>query len=275
MGDNPSRAEGQKLLTRVREAMRVRHLSPRTEEAYTHWIRRYILFHRKRHPAEMGEVEINAFLTDLAVHKQVSPSTQTQALCALLFLYRTVLEREIGELEGLVRAKRRRRLPVVLTRDEVRSILSRLSGINHVFLSLLYGTGMRLMEGLRLRVKDVDFGQHQITIRDGKGGKDRTTMLPSAVESSLQEHLRKIREIHRRDLQEGFGRVHLPYALAAKYRQRTESGAGSTSFRQRSVHEIPRPAGQAVTTSASDRSSAPSARQCSKQASRSPRPSTR
>lgn len=217
MGDNPSRAEGQKLLTRVREAMRVRHLSPRTEEAYSHWIRRYILFHRKRHPAEMGEAEINAFLTDLAVHKQVSPSTQTQALCALLFLYRIVLEREIGELEGLVRAKRRRRLPVVLTRDEVRSILSRLSGINHVFLSLLYGTGMRLMEGLRLRVKDVDFGQHQITVRDGKGGKDRTTMLPSSVEPPLQEHLRKIREIHRRDLQEGYGRVHLPYALAAKY----------------------------------------------------------
>jgi integron integrase len=206
-----------RLLDQVREAIRVRHLSPRTEEAYTHWIRRYILFHGKRHPSEMGEIEINAFLTDLAVTRRVSPSTQTQALCALLFLYRIVLGQEVGELEGLIRAKRRRRLPVVLTRDEVRSTLSELGGINHLFLSFLYGTGMRLMEGLRLRVKDVDFSQHQITIRDGKGGKDRTTMLPSSVEPPLREHLRAVREIHRQDLEEGYGKVHLPYALETKY----------------------------------------------------------
>jgi len=165
----------------------------------------------------MGEVEMNAFLTHLAVDKRVSPSTQTQALCALLFLYRAVLGREVGELEGLIRAKRRRRLPVVLTRDEVRNVLSRLTGVNHLFLSFLYGTGMRLMEGLRLRVKDVDFSEHQIIVRDGKGGKDRTTMLPSSLESPLREHLRVVRELHRQDLEEGYGRVHLPYALETKY----------------------------------------------------------
>ncbi len=206
-----------RLLDQVRDALRVRHMSLRTEKAYLHWIRHYILFHGKRHPSEMGEVEMNAFLTHLAVDKRVSPSTQTQALCALLFLYRTVLGREVGELEGLIRAKRRRHLPVVLTRDEVRSALSRLTGVNHLFLSFLYGTGMRLMEGLRLRVKDVDFSQHQITIRDGKGGKDRTTMLPSSLESPLREHLRVVRELHRQDLEEGYGRVHLPYALETKY----------------------------------------------------------
>jgi len=145
-----------KLLDRVREALRVRHLSYRTEKTYVHWIRRYILFHRKRHPAEMGEVEINAFLTHLAVDGQVSASTQTQALCALLFLYRSVLGREIGDLEGLVRAKRRRKLPVVLTPEEVKRALACVTGVERLFLSLLYGTGMRLLEGLRLRVKDVD-----------------------------------------------------------------------------------------------------------------------
>lgn len=166
----------------------------------------------------MGEREVNAFLTHLAVDKRVSPSTQTQALCAVLFLYRNVLERDLGELDGLVRARRRRHLPVVLTREEVRSILSRLTGVHHLFLSCLYGTGMRLMEGLRLRVKDVDFSQHQITVRDGKGGKDRNTMLPSSLGSPLREHLQAVRELHRQDLEEGYGRVHLPYALETKYK---------------------------------------------------------
>jgi integrase len=147
-----------KLLDRVREAMRVRHLSLRTEKTYVHWIRRYILFHGKRHPREMAETEINAFLTHLAVQGGVSPSTQTQALCAILFLYRIVLGREVGELEGLVRAQRKKKLPVVLTQDEVKSLLSCVDGVNRLFLSLLYGTGMRLTEALRLRVKDVDFG---------------------------------------------------------------------------------------------------------------------
>ena len=206
-----------KLLDRVRDALRVRHMSPRTEKAYLHWIRRYILFHRKRHPSDMGEAEINAFLTHLAVRQNVSASTQSQALCALLFLYRVVLEREVGELEGLVRPKRRRKLPVVLSREEVRSILGYLEGADRLFFQLLYGTGMRLMEALRLRVKDVDLSFDQITVRDGKGAKDRVTMLPAAVKPALVEHLEAVKALHEKDLQEGFGRVHLPYALARKY----------------------------------------------------------
>jgi integron integrase len=208
-----------KLLDRVREAARVRHLSLRTEKAYVHWIRRYILFHRKRHPAEMGEVEINAFLTHLAVKGQVSASTQTQALCAVLFLYRNVLHREVGELTGLVRAKRRRKLPVVLTREEVKSVFSHLQGTDHLFLALLYGTGMRLTEGLRLRVKDVDFSCDQILIRDGKGAKDRVTMLPASLKPLLVEHLKAVKKLHEKDLQAGFGQAYLPYALAKKYPQ--------------------------------------------------------
>lgn len=209
--------EEPRLLDRVRESLRVRHMSYRTEQAYVHWIRRYILFHRKRHPQEMGEVEVNAFLTHLAVEKRVSASTQTQALCALVFLYRTVLDRELGELDGLVRARRRRRLPVVLTRDEVKRLLARLAGAEHLFFSLLYGTGMRLSEGLRLRVKDIDFAAREITVRDGKGGKDRVTVLPDSVKSPFQVHLREVRQLHQRDLESGGGRVHLPYALARKY----------------------------------------------------------
>jgi integron integrase len=206
-----------KLLDRVREALRVRHMSLRTEKAYLHWIRRYILFHGKRHPQEMGEAEINAFLTHLAVEGQVSASTQTQALCALLFLYRTVLEKEVGELEGLVRARRRRKLPVVLTAEEVKSALARLQGVDRLFLSLLYGTGMRLAEALRLRVKDVDFSYDQITVRDGKGAKDRMTMLPASLKAELTAHLKKVKKLHEADLREGRGRVHLPYALDRKY----------------------------------------------------------
>jgi integron integrase len=192
-------------------------MSLRTEKAYVHWIRRYILFHGKRHPREMGEAETNAFLTHLAVEGQVSASTQTQALCALLFLYRTVLEKEVGELEGLVRAKRRRKLLVVLTAEEVKSILSRLQGDDRIFLSLLYGTGMRLLEALRLRVKDVDFAYDQITIRDGKGAKDRMTILPASLKADLREHLKKVKPQHEADLRAGHGRVYLPNALSRKY----------------------------------------------------------
>jgi len=206
-----------KLLDRVREAMRVRHLSLRTEKTYVHWIRRYILFHGKRHPQEMAEVEINAFLTHLAVEGKVSPSTQTQALCAILFLYRIVLGREVGELEGLVRAQRKKKLPVVLTQDEVKGLLSCTDSVNRLFLSLLYGTGMRLTEALRLRVKDVDFGYDQITVRDGKGAKDRMTMLPTSLKAGLQEHLKGVKKLHESDLQAGGGSVYLPYALARKY----------------------------------------------------------
>jgi integron integrase len=206
-----------KLLDRVRDALRVRHMSLRTEKSYVNWIRRYILFHAKKHPKEMGEAEINAFLTHLAVEHRVSASTQTQALCALLFLYRTVLGREVGELEGLVRARRRRKLPVVLTQEEVKSVLSRLQGDDRLFLSLLYGTGMRLAEALRLRVKDIDFSYDQIVVRDGKGAKDRVTMLPASLKSELAAHLKKVKRLHEADLREGRGKVHLPYALDRKY----------------------------------------------------------
>jgi integron integrase len=208
-----------KLLDRVRASARVRHLSLRTERTYVQWIRRYILFHGKRHPAEMGEVEINTFLTHLAVEGKVSASTQTQALCAILFLYRTVLGRDVGELEGLIRARRRRKLPVVLSREEVKSVLSHLQGTEYLFLALLYGTGMRLTEALRLRVKDVDFASGQILIRDGKGAKDRVTMLPVSLKPLLVEHLKSVRKLHGEDLRRGHGRVYLPYALERKYPQ--------------------------------------------------------
>ena len=207
-----------KLLDRIREAARVRHLSLRTEKAYVQWAKRYILFHGKKHPQEMGEAEINAFLTHLAVEGRVSASTQTQALCALLFLYRTVLSRDVGELEGLVRAKRRRKLPVVLSVEEVKRILAACAqGTERLFLSLLYGTGMRLTEALRLRVKDIEFSYGQITVRDGKGAKDRVTMLPSSLEQDLKAHLKGVKRLHEADLAAGRGRVYLPYALARKY----------------------------------------------------------
>lgn len=208
-----------KLLDRVRASARVRHLSLRTERTYVQWIRRYIVFHGKRHPAEMGEAEINAFLTHLAVEGKVSASTQTQALCAILFLYRAVLGRDVGELEGLIRARRRRKLPVVLSREEVKSVLSHLQGTEYLFLALLYGTGMRLMEALRLRVKDIDFSSSQILIRDGKGAKDRVTMLPLSLKPLLVEHLKMVRKVHGEDLRRGHGRVYLPYALERKYPQ--------------------------------------------------------
>ena len=206
-----------RLLERVRQALRVRHMSLKTEKAYLHWIRRYILHHGKRHPLEMGETEINAFLTYLAVEGKVSASTQTQALCSLLFLYRTVLDKEVGELEGLVRARRRRKLPVVLSPEEVKKIFFHLAGVDRLFLSLLYGTGMRLTECLRLRVKDTDFAYDQITVRDGKGAKDRVTMLPASLKVDLLEHLKKVKHLHDKDLREGHGQTQLPYALARKY----------------------------------------------------------
>ncbi len=208
---------GPKLLDRVRERIRVKHYSLRTEDAYLHWTRRFILFHGKRHPREMGGPEVEAFLSHLATAGQVSPSTQNQALSALLFLYREVLEVELPWLDGVVRAKRPKQLPVVLTESEVRALLARLDGTRWLVASLLYSTGMRLLEGLRLRVKDVDFERKEITVRDGKGAKDRRTMLPERLVEPLRTHLARVREVHERDLAEGFGEVYLPFALARKY----------------------------------------------------------
>lgn len=206
-----------RLLDRVREAIRTRHFSRRTEEAYVGWIRRYILFHGKRHPAEMGPSEITAFLTDLAVERQVSASTQNQALAALLFLYRHVLGSDPGWLDGVVRAKQPRRLPVVLTRGEVEALLAQLDGVVWIMAMLLYGSGLRLQECLRLRVKDVEFATGEIAVREGKGGRDRVTMLPAAVAAPLRRHLERVRRLHESDLGAGLGRAPLPDALARKY----------------------------------------------------------
>jgi integron integrase len=212
-----SRSRKPKLLDQVRHELRVRHYSLRTEEAYVQWIRRFILFHDKRHPRDMAEAEINAFLSHIAVERNVAASTQNQALNALLFLYKKVLQTELGFIGDLVRAKRPRKLPVVLTRSEVRSILSHLSGTSWLMASLLYGTGIRLMECLRLRVKDIDFAYNQILLRDGKGKKDRVTMLPQNLKKPLCEHIEIARQLHDQDLAEGYGQVYLPFALARKY----------------------------------------------------------
>ncbi len=198
-------------------ATRVRHLSRRTELAYVAWVRRFVLFHHKRHPLAMGEAEINAFLTHLAVARQVSASTQNQALAALLFLYREVLGRPVRDLGAVVRPRRPRRLPVVLTREEVRATLEQLTGIPRLATGLLYGGGLRLLECLRLRVKDIDFDYHQLHVRDGKGQKDRLTMLPRALRDPLALHLAAVEDLHRRDVADGYGRVHLPTALERKY----------------------------------------------------------
>jgi integron integrase len=205
-----------KLLDRVRHACRARHYSIRTEDAYARWAERFIRFHRIRHPLDLAEPEVNAFLTDLAVNGHVAASTQNQALAALLFLYDAVLGRPLDEL-AVVRASRPRRVPVVLTRDEVRAVLGRLDGVHGLIGRLLYGTGMRLLEGLRLRVKDVDFGLSQVTIRGGKGDKDRRTVLPDALKPALAAHLDGVKAQHDADLAAGGGRVYLPTALARKY----------------------------------------------------------
>ena len=206
-----------KLLDRFREALRSRHYSRRTEETYCHWVKRFIFFHHVRHPAEMAESEINALLTNLAVKERVSASTQTQALSALLFLYRHVIGREIGNIEGLIRARKPKRLPVVLTREEVKSVIGTMNGIYRIMAGLMYGAGLRLMECLRLRIQDIDFAGSQIIVRDGKGAQDRITMLPEACKAPLLAHLKRVKEIHQMDLREGFGRVLMPYALARKY----------------------------------------------------------
>ncbi len=208
-----------KLLDQVRAVARMRHLSIRTEQAYIQWIRRYILFHGKRHPQEMGEAEIRGFISDLAVNGKISASTQTVALSALLFLYRDVLKKELPYVSNIERARRPKRLPVVFTRAEVKKVLAGLSGSHSLVAGLLYGSGLRLMECLRLRVKDLDFTYGQLTVRNGKGDKDRVTMLPESLRQPLERHLRKTKLLHEEDLEAGGGEVYLPYALARKYPQ--------------------------------------------------------
>ncbi len=206
-----------KLLDQVRDRLRVKHYSIRTESCYTDWIRRYILFHGKRHPKEMGALEVESFLTHLAVKGRVSASTQNQAKSALLFLYREVLQQELDWLKNVTQAKTPQRLPVVLTISEVQAVLAHLQGSHGLLGALLYGAGLRLMEAVRLRVKDVDFSRREILVRDGKGAKDRVTMLPGSVVERLRLHLAKVKALHDDDLAAGGGAVYLPFVLARKY----------------------------------------------------------
>ncbi len=206
-----------KLLDQVRDAIRRKHYSIRTEAAYCDWIRRYILFHGKKHPADMGAAEIERFLTYLAVEGRVAASTQNQALCALVFLYKHVLNMEINGKINAERAKRPKRLPVVLSAGEVEGLMAHLHGVYRLMAGLLYGSGIRLMECLRLRVKDVDFNQHHLLVRAGKGDKDRVTLLPDCLIPDLENQLHYARGLHENDLRKGYGSVHLPGALARKY----------------------------------------------------------
>jgi integron integrase len=217
VGESGDAPPAPRLLDRLREALRARHYSRRTEAVYVMWARRFIRHHRLRHPNEMGEPEVRAFLGHLAVTDRVSASTQNQALAALLFLYEHVLERPLPRVDGFVRAKLPARLPVVLSRGEVRAVLAQLQGVHWLMAMLLYGAGLRLLECATLRVKDVDFERQQIVVRRGKGNRDRRTMLPQAVRGPLQEHLAAMRRQHERDVRNGAGWVELPHRIELKY----------------------------------------------------------
>ena len=238
--DKSTTTKSPKLLDQVRDKLRVKHYSIRTEQAYVGWIKRYILFHGKRHPKDMGARDIEAFLTHLAVEGKVSASTQNLAKSALLFLYREVLEILLPWLDNITQAKAPKRLPVVLTVDEVQAVLSRLSGTHALIASLLYGGGMRLMEAVRLRVKDVDFARREILVREGKGFKDRVTMLPEAVIAALKTHLAKVKTLHEEDLAQGFGEVYLPFALDKKYPNAGREWAWQYVFPSKNLSVDPR-----------------------------------
>src|SRR5437588_3555354 len=232
-----------RLIDRLGNVMRLKHYSLRTERTYWDWIERFIRFHGMRHPSEMAEAEVGAFLTHLARDGKVAASTQNQALSALLFLYKEVLKQEIGWLEGVQRAKRPARLPVVLTRDEVHKIFAHLHGTHRLMAGLLYGSGLRLMECVRLRVKDVDFAYARIVVRDGKGAKDRITMLPINLVPRLGRHLLKIKAQHEEDLEAGFGSVYLPTALERKYRTANREWAWQYVFPSNRISVDPRSGG--------------------------------
>ena len=242
--NTPSAPTSPKLLDQVRDKIRVKHYSIRTETQYLQWIKRFIFFHGKQHPRDLGAAEVEAFLSHLATEGNVSASTQNQALSALLFLYREVLGIVLPWMDTMVRAKKPQRLPVVLNRSEVTRVLERMDGTYSLMARLLYGTGMRLMECCRLRVKDIDFGQREILIREGKGAKDRVTMLPDTLILPLQEHLAKRRRLYEDDLGKGMAEVFLPDALARKYPKAASEWAwqyvfpsGSYSVDPRSGHE--------------------------------------
>lgn len=229
-----------KLLDQVRMTIRKKHYSIRTEQAYVKWTRDYILFHGKRHPTEMGEPEINSFLSSLASTKRVAASTQNQALNAIVFLYKHVLGIELGSFGSIEKAKRPEKLPVVLSKGEVQRLLGRMDGVTGLAAMLLYGTGMRLMECIRMRVKDIDFDRGQIIIREGKGAKDRSTMLPESLVSELKGHLEKVRDIHDNDLENGFGEVYLPGALGKKYPKAPKEWGWQYVFPSTKISKDPR-----------------------------------
>lgn len=236
---NPSQ-NAPKLLDLLRDRLRLKHYSIRTETQYVQWVRRFILFHGKRHPQEMGAKEVEAFLTHLAVEGRVAAATQNQALSALLFLYRELLHINLPWLDEVVLAKRPARLPVVLTREEVQAVLGRTEGTYGLMLRLLYGTGMRLMECVRLRVKDVDFSRAEIIVRDGKGAKDRVTMLPQRIAAELQAHLQRRRHLYEDDLAKGMASVYLPNALDRKYTNAENEWAWQYVFVAKSYSIDPR-----------------------------------
>ena len=229
-----------KLLDQVREKIRIRHYSIRTEEAYVSWIKRYILFHEKRHPNEMGKSDIEAFLSHLAIDRKVSASTQNQAFNALLFLYRHVLEKEIGDNINAVRAKKPKRLPTVMTKEETVKVINALTGVHQLMAKLLYGSGLRLMECARLRVKDMDIDRLQILLREAKGNKDRVTMLPESVVPSLKDHLLHVKQLFENDLKQGYGRVYLPHALERKYPKTNRQWGWQYVFPAKSLSVDPR-----------------------------------
>ncbi|MBI4852430.1 MAG: integron integrase [Acidobacteria bacterium] len=206
-----------KLLDQIKEVMKLKHFSNRTEETYIHWIKRFIIFHKKRHPLEMGQEEIREFLSYLATQLNVARATQNLALQSILFLYREVLNKEIAHIDNIERAKKEAKVPIVFTRQEVSKILSNMKPTTSLMASLLYGSGLRLMECVRLRVKDLDFGSNIIVVREGKGEKDRVTVLPEKLRKALEHHLVKVKLLHEEDLAAGFGEVYLPYALERKY----------------------------------------------------------
>jgi integron integrase len=212
----PAAAAVTTLLTRLSERIQIHHLSPRTEAAYRHWLLRFFRFHGSRHPLHLGPEDVEAFLTHLATEAKVAASTQNQALAALLFHFKEVLGQELPWMDRMVRAKRPRHLPVVMTREETQAVLAEMQGAPQLLATLLYGSGLRLLEGCRLRVKDVDFGRREITVRRGKGGKDRRTMLPASLIDRLEQQLREAKEMHRRDLEDGAGAVELPGAMDLK-----------------------------------------------------------
>jgi integron integrase len=235
---SPPRKE-KKLLDRMRETLQAQHYSYRTEGTYIDWCRRFILFHGKRHPKDMGASEVEAFITYLATRRKVAASTQTQALSAILYLYKEVLEQPLDPVK-VVRARKPKRLPTVLTRDEAVRVIDAMTGAYQLMAKLLYGSGLRLGECIRLRVKDLDFDQQALTVRDGKGEKDRITILPESLLLPLQEHLRRVEQVHQKDLQDGFGTVYLPGALEKKYPNANREWAWQYVFPGKTISKDPR-----------------------------------